>query len=75
MKARPQPDQQRFRNQVTGVGQTRQASENTGARRSQVVIDASPKKQRRHAVGYPQPTPAEFAFVPPGKVARQTTLR
>jgi hypothetical protein len=75
VKARPQPNQQIFRNQATGVGQTRKASEVTGASRSQRVIDASPKKQRRHAVGYPAPTPDEFAFTPPGQVARQTTLR
>ena len=75
MKERPTPDQQRFRNQCTGVGQTRSASEQTGARRAQRVIDAAPPEQRKAAIGYPDPTPAEYAVCPPGQVARQTTLR
>lgn len=75
MKSRPVPDQQRFRDQCTGVGQTRLASERTGASRSQRVIDATPAAQRRHAVGYPTPTPAEYAMCEPGMLPRQTTLR
>ena len=46
----------RFRNQGTGIGQTRGASERTGARRSQAVIDAAPAAQRRVADrSYPAP--------------------
>ncbi|MBX3603197.1 MAG: hypothetical protein KF863_21460 [Rubrivivax sp.] len=75
MKRRPVPDQQRFRNQATGIGQTRSASERTGAARSQAVIDAAPKRQRRFAVGYPDPTPQEFTLCEPGQVLRQKTLR
>ena len=49
----------RFRNQGTGIGQTRGASERTGARRSQAVIDAAPAAQRRVAdCSYPAPLPA-----------------
>jgi hypothetical protein len=69
------PDEQRFRNQCTGIGQTRQASEQTGARRSQRVIDCAPAEQRKFAVGYPTPTPAEYCLAAPGMVPRQTTLR
>lgn len=58
-------DPQRFRNQCTGIGQTRQASENTGARRSQAVIDCAPAEQRKLAVGYPEPTPEEYAMSAP----------
>lgn len=48
---------QRFRNQATGIGQTREASALTGARRSQQVIDAAPKAQERVAdPSYPAPT-------------------
>ena len=48
----------RFRNQGTGIGQTRSASERTGARRSQAVIDAAPAAQRRVADrSYPAPLP------------------
>lgn len=68
-------DPQRFRNQCTGIGQTRQASERTGARRSQAVIDCAPPEQRKLAVGYPEPTPEEYAMAAPGNVPRQTTLR
>ena len=32
----------RFRNQATGIGQTRKASEETGAKRSQCVANAIP---------------------------------
>ena len=46
----------RFRNQGTGIGQTRSASERTGARRSQAVIDAAPAAQRAVADrSYPAP--------------------
>ena len=46
----------RFRNQGTGIGSTRSASERTGARRSQAVIDAAPAAQRRVADrSYPAP--------------------
>lgn len=68
-------DPVRFRAQCTGIGQTRQASEQTGMRRSQCVIDCAPKKQRRFAVGYPAPTPEDYAMCPAGHVPRQTTLR
>lgn len=48
----------RFRNQGTGIGSTRSASERTGARRSQAVIDAAPAAQRAVADrSYPAPTP------------------
>ena len=46
----------RFRNQGTGIGQTRSASENTGRYRSQCVIDAAPAAQRKVADrSYPAP--------------------
>ena len=49
----------RFRNQGSGIGQTRSASERTGARRSQAVIDAAPPAQRRVVDrSYPAPLPA-----------------
>ena len=69
------PDEQRFRNQCTGIGQTRQASERTGANRSQCVIDSAPAEQRKLAIGYPEPTPADYAMCEAGSVPRQTTLR
>lgn len=48
----------RFRDQATGVGQTRKASEQTGARRSQCVIDEAPKSQLKCAdPSYPAPSP------------------
>ena len=48
----------RFRNQGTGIGSTRSASERTGARRSQAVIDAAPAAQRQVADrSYPAPLP------------------
>ena len=48
----------RFRNQGTGIGSTRSASERTGARRSQAVIDAAPAAQQRVADrSYPAPLP------------------
>lgn len=74
MLERPIPDLARFRNQCTGIGQTRQASERTGQRRSQAVIDCAPAEQRKFAVGYPEPTPEDYAYTKPGTVARQTTL-
>lgn len=49
----------RFRNQGSGIGSTRSASERTGARRSQAVIDAAPAAQRRVADrSYPAPLSA-----------------
>ena len=48
----------RFRNQATGIGQTRSASERTGRCRSQEVIDCAPPAQRKVADrSYPAPTP------------------
>ena len=48
----------RFRNQATGIGQTRAASEATGADRSQRVIDCAPPAQLPVADrGYPPPSP------------------
>lgn len=48
----------RFRNQGTGIGSTCSASERTGARRSQAVIDAAPAAQLRVADrSYPAPLP------------------
>jgi hypothetical protein len=74
MLKRPIPDLARFRDQCTGIGQTRAASERTGHRRSQAVIDCAPAEQRKFAVGYPEPTPAEYCTSTPGTVPRQTTL-
>ncbi len=49
---------QRYRNQATGIGQTRSASERTGACRSQCVIDAAPPAQLRvKDRSYPAPGP------------------
>lgn len=56
------PDPVRFRAQCTGIGSTRSASEWSGRSRSQRVIDAAPAAQRALAVGYPAPTPDEFAM-------------
>lgn len=75
MKTMNPPSPQRFRNQATGIGQTRQASEQTGARRSQCVIDCAPASQRKYALGYPTPTPDDYSMCKPGQVMRQTTLR
>jgi len=72
---RPIPDLARFRDQCTGIGQTRAASERTGHYRAQAVIDSAPAAQRPFAVGYPEPTPAEYAYSQAGNVPRQTTLR
>jgi hypothetical protein len=48
----------RYRNQATGIGQTRSASEATGARRSQCVIDCAPPAQLKVADrSYPAPGP------------------
>jgi hypothetical protein len=48
----------RYRNQATGIGQTRSASERTGACRSQCVIDAAPPAQLRvKDRSYPAPGP------------------
>jgi hypothetical protein len=74
MLKRPIPDLARFRDQATGIGQTRAASERTGHRRSQAVIDCAPAEQRKFAVGYPTPTPDDYAMCTGGTVPRQTTL-
>ena len=74
MLKRPIPDLARFRDQCTGIGQTRAASERTGHARSQCVIDCAPAEQRKFAVGYPAPTPDEYCLGMRGTVARQTTL-
>ena len=48
----------RMRNQATGIGQTRSASEMTGARRSQAVIDCAPRAQLKDRDdSYPAPSP------------------
>lgn len=75
MKTIKCPDPVRFRAQCTGIGSTSKASERTGMNRSQEVIDAAPPAQRKHAVGYPAPTPADYAMCEPGMVYRQSTLR
>lgn len=50
----------RFRNQGSGIGSTRSASERTGARRAQAVIDAASPAQRAVADrSYPAPLPAD----------------
>lgn len=56
------PTPECFRAQSTGIGQTRQASESTGLRRSQAVIDCAPPGQRRNgkANGYPAPVVTEL---------------
>ncbi len=47
----------RFRNQATGIGQTRSASECTGAIRAQHAINDAPNAQRKVAdPSYPAPT-------------------
>lgn len=74
MLKRPIPDQARFRDQCTGIGQTRAASERTGHARSQRVIDCAPADQRKLAIGYPAPTPEEYSLLHPGTVPRQATL-
>jgi hypothetical protein len=67
----------RFRNQGTGIGQTRSASERTGAYRSQAVIDAAPAAQRACADrSYPAPMvggmgwPVESAISSPDPLQR-----
>lgn len=53
-----QATQRRYRNQATGIGQTRAASERTGATRAQVAIDCAPPAQLAVADrSYPQPAP------------------
>ena len=48
----------RYRNQATGIGQTRSASECTGRVRSQAVIDAAPPAQLKvKDRSYPAPGP------------------
>jgi hypothetical protein len=47
-----------FRNQATGIGQTRSANEQTGSVRAQRAIDAAPPSQLKCADrSYPQPGP------------------
>ncbi len=49
---------QRFRAQATGIGQTRAASQRTGAVRAQVAIDCAPPAQLKvKDRSYPTPTP------------------
>lgn len=70
------PSAERFRAQCTGIGQSRKASEQTGQRRSQEVIDCAPKDQRKfgNAAGYP--APIDDGYTMPGKAFRQmSTLR
>jgi hypothetical protein len=53
-----QATQRRYRNQATGIGQTRAASERTGAVRSQVAIDCAPPAQLAVVDrSYPRPAP------------------
>jgi hypothetical protein len=52
----------RFRAQATGIGQSLSASEQTGARRSQVVAD-TPGSTATAKEGYPPPTP-EYPTLP-----------
>jgi len=52
-----------FRNQATGIGQTRGASFNTGAMRAAEVVEHTPPEQHRatpRAEGYPPRTMAPF---------------
>jgi hypothetical protein len=66
----------RFRNQATGIGQSRSASEMTGAARSARVVDCGPStvsKQVAEATGYPQPMPDSMCGVAP--MPMQTSLR
>lgn len=70
------PDPVRFRAQATGIGSTRGASEATGRGRAQRVIDCAPAEQRKHAVGYPAPTPDELCYSSAAIVAvRRSSLR
>jgi hypothetical protein len=49
---------QRYRNQATGIGQTRRAAEQTGGCRSQCVIDCAPPEQLKvKDRSYPAPGP------------------
>jgi hypothetical protein len=59
--------ERRFRNQATGIGQTRAASESSGAARSQRVADAIPADMRACADdSYPAPIPdGPTALTPP----------
>jgi hypothetical protein len=75
MKTCSIPDPVRFRAQCTGIGSTRAAAESTGMRRSQEVIDAAPADQRKHAVGYPAPTPDAYAWATSGIVSRMSFKR
>lgn len=49
------PTPECFRAQATGIGQTREASEMTGRRRAQAVIDCAPRRKNGAANGYPAP--------------------
>lgn len=70
------PSIERFRAQCTGIGQTRSASEQTGMRRSQGVIDCAPKDQRKFgkANGYP-PAYDDGCHTIGGVVFQRSTLR
>jgi hypothetical protein len=49
--------EERYRNQATGIGSTRAASERTGRNRAEAVINAAPAAQRACADdSYPAPT-------------------
>jgi hypothetical protein len=75
MKARPIPDLARFRDQCTGIGQTRAASQSTGHRRSQKVIDCAPPAQAKLAVGYPPRSEyGDHCSSTEQQIAVQTTL-
>lgn len=69
------PNPQQFRNQATGIGQTRAASERTGAMRSACVSATIPFGQRQHADGYPPSTDAMVACMMTTPVRRSTLLR
>jgi hypothetical protein len=75
MKTCSIPDPVRFRAQCTGVGSTRAKAEHEGMERSQRVIDSAPDAQRKHAVGYPAPTPDAYAYAMDGLVSRMSLKR
>lgn len=74
-KARAVPPD-RFRAQATGIGQSRSASEMTGAMRAAEAVEHMPPSQRRAVPaveGYPAPT-GPFETVEPGGVEDSTAL-
>ena len=75
MKDCKHPDPQRFRAQATGIGSTREASEWTGRNRAQRVIDSAPPEQRKHASGYPAPTPEDCCLAVVATPMRRSSLR